>query len=246
MSGSSSPFPPADEQRLVERAKHEAGAFAELYRIYLPRIHAYAWRRTGNRDTADDITANTFEAALRALPRFRWGPQGFAPWLFRIAANQVIAHYRRESRPRSERGQWAMAVMTETTTTDQFADAGTGDWVGPTRTGLATGGAGAASGFPGPVRPSGTDQLRQALARLTPRYQRAIDLRYLTNLDHEAAAKAMGLAKPAFAVVLSRALKALGRELARLDGSHSGATTSTTTGAERVRRTDGNRTGQGR
>jgi len=196
---SSSEFGPADERRLVERAKSEAGAFAELYRIYLPRVHAYAWRRTGSRDIADDITANTFEAALRALPRFRWGPQGFAPWLFRIAANQVIAHYRHESRPRSDRGQWAYAVMTETTTSDQFTDA-----------------------FPGQ---SGNDQLRQALARLTPRYQRAIDLRYLTNLDHDAAAKAMGLAKPAFAVVLSRALKALGRELARLDSSGPTPTT---------------------
>lgn len=196
VSLSSSAFPPADEQGLVERAKNEAGAFAELYRMYLPRIHAYAWRRTGNRDAADDITANTFEAALRALPRFRWGPQGFAPWLFRIAANQVIAYYRRESRTRSDRGQWAMAVMTETTATDHFADAGAAEMAG-----LAAGG----------------DQLRQALVRLTPRYQRAIDLRYLADLDHEAAANAMGLAKPAFAVVLSRALKALGRELARLD-----------------------------
>lgn len=87
-----------------------------------------------------------------------------------------------------------MAVMTETTTADQFTDS------------FGLGGA-------------DNDQLRQALARLTPRYQRAIDLRYLTNLDHEAAAKAMGLAKPAFAVVLSRALKALGRELDRLDSS---------------------------
>lgn len=208
VSLSSSAFGPADDERLVERAKKDADAFAELYRLYVPRIHAYAWRRTGNRDSADDITANTFEAALRALPRFRWGPQGFAPWLFRIAANQVIAHYRRESRPWSDRGQWAMAVMTETTVADQFTDAGVGHLAA-----LAAGGAG---GAPGQVQ-SGTDQLRQVLAKLTPRYQRAIDLRYLANLDHEAAAKAMGLAKPAFAVVLSRALKALKRELARLD-----------------------------
>lgn len=63
-----------------------------------------------------------------------------------------------------------------------------------------------------------TDQLREALSRLNPRYQRAIDLRYLADLDHDAAAKAMGLAKPALAVVLSRALKALRRELDRIDG----------------------------
>ena len=57
-------------------------------------------------------------------------------------------------------------------------------------------------------------EVRAALAALTARYQRAIDLRYLAGLDQAEAAKAMGLAKPAFAVVLSRALKALRRELA--------------------------------
>ena len=57
-------------------------------------------------------------------------------------------------------------------------------------------------------------EVRAALATLTARYQRAIDLRYLAGLDQAQAAKAMGLANPAFAVVLSRALKALRRELA--------------------------------
>ena len=123
-----------------------------------------------------------------------------------------------------------MAVMTETKTADQFTDAGVDDWAGPTRTRLATGGARAASGFPGPDVLSDNDRLREALARLTPRYQRAIDLRYLTNLEHDAAAKAMGLAKPAFAVVLSRALKALGREWARLEGNDSTTPTRTPSG----------------
>ena len=105
-----------------------------------------------------------------------------------------------------------MAVMTETSITDLFTDAGAEGMVG-----LA---AGSGEGAAGPGQ-SSSDQLRRALARLTPRYQRAIDLRYLADLDHGAAAKAMGLAKPAFSVVLSRALKALARELARLDGNDS-------------------------
>jgi DNA-directed RNA polymerase specialized sigma24 family protein len=51
--------------------------------------------------------------------------------------------------------------------------------------------------------------------RLTPRYQRAISLRYLAELDATEAARSMGLAKPAFAVVLSRAMKSLRREIER-------------------------------
>ena len=177
-------------------ARSDADAFAELYRHYVSRVHAYAWRRTGSREAAEDITAATFEAALRALPRFRWGRGGFAPWLFRIASNQIIGHHRREARPGSDRGQRAMATMTESATLDTFVEL-----VGSRAGGLDGGDA---------------DRLRRAIARLAPRYQRAIGLRYLADLDNEAAAHAMGLAKPAFAVVLSRALKALRRELERL------------------------------
>lgn len=186
---SSTPSPLPEERSVVERAKRDAAAFATVYRHYAPRVHAYAWRRTGSREAAEDITASTFEAVLRALPRFRWGRGGFAPWLFRIASNQIIAHHRREARPRSDRGQRAMATMTDSTALDSFVD------------------------LEGTSLDGDADAVRRAMARLTPRYQRAIGLRYLADLDHEAAARAMGMAKPAFAVVLSRALKALRREL---------------------------------
>ena len=56
-------------------------------------------------------------------------------------------------------------------------------------------------------------RLRAALDELHPRYQRAISLRFLADLDHDEAAQAMGLTRPAFAVVLSRALRALRRTL---------------------------------
>ena len=61
-------------------------------------------------------------------------------------------------------------------------------------------------------------RLRAALDRLNPRYQRAVALRYLADLDHADAAQAMGLTRPAFAVVLSRGLRALRRELGHAEG----------------------------
>lgn len=197
VSPTNPPPPPANERALVEDARRDADAFAELYRHYVSRVHAYAWRRTGSREAAEDITAATFEAALRALPRFRWGRGGFAPWLFRIASNQIIGYHRREARPKGDRGQRAMAMMTESTALDTFADL----------VGSSAGGLGG----------SDAERARQAITRLSPRYQRAVGLRYLADLDHEEAASAMGLAKPAFAVVLSRAVKALRREFERIE-----------------------------
>lgn len=59
--------------------------------------------------------------------------------------------------------------------------------------------------------------LRAAFDQLPERYQRVLSLRYLADLDPADVAEAMGLAKPALAVVSSRALKALRRELERAE-----------------------------
>ncbi len=179
-----------NERELVEAAKTDPDSFAALYRHYLPRIHAFAWRRTGSVQAAEDICAATFESALRRMGSFRWREPGIGPWLFRIAANATIDHHRREGRQHSDRGQQAMSVMH-----DPADDSHGLDWIGDDH-----------------------HALRHALGELSDRYQRAIGLRYLADLDHDQAARAMNLTKPAFAVVLSRALKALRRELDRFGG----------------------------
>ena len=177
---------PDVERQLVERAKVDMDGFAELYRHYLPRIHAFAWRRTGNTQAAEDICAATFEAALRGISGYRWRKGGIGPWLFRIAANATIDHHRRESRPEGDRGQQAMAHLHQPEASDDLD---------------------------GVFGHDDRDRLRTALDQLNPRYQQAIALRYLADLEPDQAARAMGLTKPALAVVLSRALKALRKQL---------------------------------
>jgi len=179
------------ERALVARASTDPDAFGELYRRYLPRIHDFAYRRTGSVEAAEDICAATFESALRTLHRFRWGSGGFAPWLYRIASRQTIAFYRREGRAETERGQRAAANLTSEESP------------------------GADVGFE--LFGEDIDRLRTALDVLNERYQRAIALRYLADLDTAEAASAMGLARPAFSVVLTRALAALRKELGRTE-----------------------------
>ena len=58
-----------DEQKLVERAKTQPQAFADLYELYYGTILSYAYRRTLDPLAAEEITSNTFFKALRALPR---------------------------------------------------------------------------------------------------------------------------------------------------------------------------------
>ena len=174
-----------DERDLVERARSDADAFAELYRRYLPRVHAYAFRRTGSREVAEDLTSATFERALRSLDRFQWRPGGFGPWLFRIAANELVDHQRRIGRSRSARAQRAAAVLShapDASVDDRAVAAVDADLVA-------------------------------AIGRLNPRYQRALGLRYLAGLDPAGAARAMGVSKPTMAVIVHRATAALRRVL---------------------------------
>ena len=83
----------------MERARADPTAFAELYRRYLPRVHGFAYRRTGAVEVAEDITSAAFERALRNLPSFKWQPGGFGPWLFRIVSNELVDHYRDDRGP---------------------------------------------------------------------------------------------------------------------------------------------------
>ena len=183
MDGPSDPF---DEQSLVERARTDRDAFAELYRLYLPRIYAFAYRRCGSRPLAEDVTAATFEEALRSLPSFVAKGGGFGPWLFRIAANEIVDHYRADERARGRTGHRALTLVAAPTGVEDSLDL-----------------------------PGGEDhgRLLAALGTLNPRYQKAISLRYLTGLSHAEAAEAMGTTKPVMAVTLHRALRALRRVL---------------------------------
>ena len=105
------PSDPFDELSLVERARTDRDAFAELYRLYLPRIYAFAYRRCGSRPLAEDVTAATFEEALRSLPSFVAKGGGFGPWLFRIAANEIVDHYRADERARGRKGHRALTLL---------------------------------------------------------------------------------------------------------------------------------------
>ncbi len=91
---------PERERELVERARTSPGAFSELYEHYMPLIYSYLLRRTGNAETAEDLTATTFEKALRHLEGFQWKQVSFSAWLYRIATNCLVDHYRREGRRR--------------------------------------------------------------------------------------------------------------------------------------------------
>lgn len=78
---------------LVAAAREDATAFAAIYRRYATRVYRYCYARTNNAQVAENLTAQTFLAALEGIGRFR-GDGSVAAWLFGIAANVCKGYYR--------------------------------------------------------------------------------------------------------------------------------------------------------
>ena len=91
-----------DERLLIEAAQADPTRFVELYDRHVDRVYAYVSRRTGNRTVAEDITSAVLEQALTHLRRFEWRGVPFSAWLFRIAANAIADHWKREGRDSHE------------------------------------------------------------------------------------------------------------------------------------------------
>jgi RNA polymerase sigma-70 factor (ECF subfamily) len=87
----------SDERLQVEAARQDPARFAELYEDNFERVYAYVARRVGNREEAQDVTADVFHQALAGLPRFEWRGLPFVAWLLGIAANVLSDRWQRTS-----------------------------------------------------------------------------------------------------------------------------------------------------
>jgi len=72
--------------------------FEDLYREYLGRIYAYVRAQVGAPADAEDITAQVFMNAYQAYARFEPRNTTPAAWLFRIARNATLDHFRAHGR----------------------------------------------------------------------------------------------------------------------------------------------------
>jgi RNA polymerase sigma-70 factor (ECF subfamily) len=90
---------PQHVRRLVERAQQgDRDALEELYLLHFDRIYSYLHMSVGNRHDAEDLTTQTFLKMLEAIGRFRFQAAPFSAWLFRIAHNLAMDHFRASRR----------------------------------------------------------------------------------------------------------------------------------------------------
>ena len=85
-----------NEHQLVEQARQDPAAFSVLYDRHVDRIFVYARRLLQDESAAQDVTAVTFEKALRHIRQRGWQGNSFVAWLYRIARNEAISRLRRQ------------------------------------------------------------------------------------------------------------------------------------------------------
>ncbi len=85
--------PPMDDLQLAAQARTDAEAFAELYRRHVTRVYRYHMAHTGNVKDAEDLTSQTFMAALESIRSFR-GSGSFAAWILGIASHKRQLFFR--------------------------------------------------------------------------------------------------------------------------------------------------------
>lgn len=86
-----------DAELARSAAGGDAAAFGVLYDRYYATVYRYAYLRARDRMETEDVTSETFERALRALPRYE-PRSAFGAWLVRIARNVIVDRSRRARR----------------------------------------------------------------------------------------------------------------------------------------------------
>ncbi len=129
-------------------------AAGELYDRHNESIFRYVWSRVHHSQTAEDLTGEIFTRMVVSLPAYRSTGVPFRAWLYRIAHNLIVDHYRKEG------GQ---------------------DWVSLDHAeGMGAEGSDPASIIEGRLA---IEPIQRALTRLDPAQREVVVLRFLVGLS---------------------------------------------------------------
>jgi RNA polymerase sigma-70 factor (ECF subfamily) len=181
----------AEMIQLIQGAQRwESLAVDRLYDLYADKVFRYIWYRVGQRETAEDLTMDVFLRLLEHIPGFHLNRErpvaSFSAWIFRIASNRVVDHYRR-------RGKGEMPV-------DARGEAEAS--ASPSERALAA------------VESDETAaELRVAIASLTEEQRQVILCKFVEEMSNADVARFLGKSEGAVKSLQHRALAALQRSL---------------------------------
>jgi len=88
---------PTGPELITSAQRGNVEAIGVLYDLHYRAVFLYFKARLGDQQTAEDLTGDVFRRMLRGLPQYRNISLPFRAWLFRIAHNLLIDHYRQET-----------------------------------------------------------------------------------------------------------------------------------------------------
>src|SRR5919198_616407 len=173
-------------RKLVERAQQgERAALEELYLIHFDRIYSYLHMSVGNRHDAEDLTTQTFLKMLESIGKFRFQAPPFSAWLFRIAHNLAMDHFRAARRWQPEEEVPEVAGDEEPSAESQALQA------------------------------IGRQSMLELIENLSPEQQQVLTLKFVFNFPNAEVATILGKTEGAIKSLQHRALVSLQKQLTR-------------------------------
>ena len=159
---------------------------AELFQQYYPRVYNYLRYRVNAVEDAEDLIGTIFERAYMYRHQFDSAKGAFSTWLFRIARNELISHYRKHK----SRSAWETGaeLPTDLVTTEPSPEAQL-------------------------IQKEMLVQLLQCLERLNERDQEIISLKFAGKLRNNEIGEILDMKEKTVSVVLLRAVRRLRQEI---------------------------------
>ena len=174
----------ANVRRIVERAQQgDRDALEELYLLHFDRIYSYLHMSVGNRHDAEDLTTQTFLKMLESIKRFRWQSAPFSAWLFRIAHNLAMDHFRATKR-------WQPEEEVPEPEPDESTSAESGA-----------------------LESIGRKSMLELIDDLSPEQQQVLTLKFVFNFSNAEAATILGKTEGAIKSLQHRALVSLQKQI---------------------------------
>lgn len=177
---------PDDDRELVEKAQAgSVDAFGVLYERHAPAVFRYLYAHLPDRLDAEDLTGEVFLKTWQSLSAYRQRGTPFLAFLFRVAHNALIDHYRRAR----QRDQQSITDLEEVL---KDADPGPAEVTGARLE---------------------HQELLSIMSQLSEDYQTVLILRFLSELSPEETAQVMQRSAGSVRVLQHRALEALRKQL---------------------------------
>lgn len=167
-------------KRVQDSADHEA--YADLYNHFVDKIYRYIYYRV-NSGEAEDLVETVFMKVWENIRQYKPASKTFSAWIFRIAHNLVVDHYR---------------AAKEITSELDYDIADTNDEVNPLKL---------------TEKSLNHETLKRAIKKLKKQYQEIVVMKFINDLSNKEIADLLGKNEGTLRILQFRALRALKKEL---------------------------------